>query len=336
MQEILLSIIIPIYNIEKYVEQCLDSVKVQVFGKKNIEILLIDDGSKDDSGKICDNYVKQCENFIAIHKENGGLSAARNTGIYAARGRFLLFLDGDDFLCEGSIDRIIKELIDAPQTDVLIGRYVNYDLFSRKYKECGYHLNKEIIKGKTGNELLSVLLEGRTYEWYAWLNIVRKQYLTDHHFYFKEGVVFEDVIWTPDVLFSAQNVEYMDEPFYVYVRNRSDSITRKFSEKNYMDKWNALEYTEQFCINHPITDVIKNRLWGNLNLIYTSLLFESWNFRREKRRDLQKKLDKYKYIYRYTDRKYQQILYKLWNLIGIRGVSLILYIRAEWVRRRRQ
>ena len=332
MQDILLSIIIPIYNIEKYVMRCLESVKEQTLGIDQVEILAIDDGSTDKSGQICDSYTEDWRNFSVIHKVNGGLSAARNTGIRTATGRFLLFLDGDDFLCKGAINQILGELIKFPETDVLIGRYVNYDLSTQVYEECGYHLDKVAIETKQGNELLYALLNGRTYEWYAWLNIVRKTYLTDHQFYFKEGVMFEDAIWTPDILFSARQVRYMEKPFYIYLRNRNDSITKKFSEKSYKDKWNALEYVEQFCLKHSVNSEVEKKLWGNLNLIYTSLLFDSWKFPKEQRKQIQMKLDRYKKIYRYTNRKYQQILYGLWKLIGVKGVSFILYIRAEWVR----
>jgi len=335
MPDMFLSIIIPVYNIENYLGHCLDSLIPQVLGKDNIEVLLIDDGSVDASGNICDAYAKKYENFIVIHKKNSGLSSARNTGICSASGKFLMFLDGDDFLCKNAIDQIVNELTDFPNTDVLIGRYISYDLSSKEYKECGYHLDKEGIEKNRGSDLLYILLNGNTYDWYAWLNIVRKNYITSNHFFFKEGVVFEDAIWTPDVLFSAQNVRYIDKPFYVYLQNRNDSITKKFSEKSYIDKWEALKYVENFCAIHSVNNDLEKKLWGNLNLIFTSLLFDSWQFSSGKRKQFQNKLNKYKMIYRYSNRKYQNILYGLWKIIGVKGVSFILYLRAQWVRHRR-
>lgn len=336
MKDVILSIIIPVYNIERYLIRCLDSVKKQTEGNELVEVLAIDDGSTDSSGMICDEFSERWANFNVIHKTNGGLSAARNTGIRNASGRFLLFLDGDDFLCENAVERIITELQGTSKVDVLIGRYINYDLITQTYTECGYHLDKAEVEKERGNSLFHVLLKDKTYEWYAWLNIVSKDYLERNRFFFKEGVAFEDAIWTPDVLFSAQKIKYLDEPFYVYLRNRDDSITKKFSPKSYNDKKGVLEYTKIFCKKNNIDSDVEQMLWGNLNMIYTSLLFDSWMFPKTDRRRIQEDLQKYKIIYKYTNRTYQRILFNAWKLIGVKGVSFVLYIRAQWVRRKQK
>ena len=96
MEKDLISIIIPVYNVEKYLKECVDSVRKQTY--KNLEIILIDDGSKDNSGKLCDELAKEDNRIKVIHKENGGLSDARNVGIENATGEYIQFIDSDDFV----------------------------------------------------------------------------------------------------------------------------------------------------------------------------------------------------------------------------------------------
>ena len=109
MKKIKLSIIIPVYNVEKYLSICLDSVLAQDL--KNIEVIMVDDGSTDNSGEICDKYSNKYSNFIAIHQKNKGLSGARNTGIKKSKGEFLMFIDSDDFINKNvSLNSIVNNL----------------------------------------------------------------------------------------------------------------------------------------------------------------------------------------------------------------------------------
>ena len=106
---ILVSIIVPVYNVEKYLERCLDSLINQTL--KDIEIILVDDGSTDDSGNICDKYAKKDKRIKVIHKENGGLSDARNIGLSIANGRYLQFVDSDDFIHKQMIEILYNTII---------------------------------------------------------------------------------------------------------------------------------------------------------------------------------------------------------------------------------
>ena len=104
MQKKLVSIIVPIYKVEKYLKQCLDSILNQTY--ENIEIILVDDGSPDNCGKICDEYASNDKRIRVIHKENGGLSSARNAGLDVATGEYISFIDSDDYVSENFIKRL--------------------------------------------------------------------------------------------------------------------------------------------------------------------------------------------------------------------------------------
>ena len=104
----LISVIVPIYNVEKYLQQCLDSILSQTY--KNIEVIMVDDGSSDSCGAICDEYAEKYSNFIAVHKENAGLGMARNTGLEIAHGQYVIFVDSDDYISDSLIEDLYKEL----------------------------------------------------------------------------------------------------------------------------------------------------------------------------------------------------------------------------------
>lgn len=120
----LISVIIPVYNVEKYLSECLDSVINQTY--KNIEIILIDDGSKDSSGKICDEYAQKDTRFKVIHKENGGVSAARNTGLDVAQGAYITFVDADDFVERDFVENLYKK-IQQESSDLCFSRYDKFN-----------------------------------------------------------------------------------------------------------------------------------------------------------------------------------------------------------------
>ncbi|MCI9238212.1 glycosyltransferase [Lachnospiraceae bacterium 50-23] len=328
----ILSVIIPAYNIENYIKKSLDSVCVQ--NVSDIEIIVIDDGSVDRTGYICDEYAKDYSNLRVYHKENSGLAGTRNFGIQMAEGKYIAFLDGDDFFAPHAIENILCVIKNNDDVDVVIGRYINYYMSNGKYKTCAYHLDKQVIENSRQEELFWELFRGKTYDWYACLNIVKKSYIIENKIFFKEGICFEDALWTPEILFCANKTAYIDIPFYIYLQGRPGSITVLISEKTYRDKLYVCQFAKDFCRRHSMSDALKKRFMGNYNHIYVSLLADSWKFEKQKRNKYWQEIEKDRKILLYSERRYQYYLYKLWKVIGIRGVSYILHARAEWVRRK--
>ena len=122
MKETLLSIIIPMYNLEQYISYCLDSIVSQA--NENVEIILIDDGSKDKTRKICDNYCKKYNYIKYLYQENAGVSVARNNGLKKAIGEYILFVDGDDWIINDSIPQIINKIKNNREVDIIAGDFV--------------------------------------------------------------------------------------------------------------------------------------------------------------------------------------------------------------------
>ena len=172
MKKDLISIIIPVYNVEKYIEKCLESVINQTYS--NIEIILIDDGSQDNCGRICDEYAKKDKRIIVIHKQNEGVSAARNDGIEKAKGKFITFVDSDDFIDKMYIEKLYMQLMEN-NVDISIMGTKDFKDDIQTIKESKPYrniLNKEqAIKELLIEKHFTCVIWGKLYKKELWNNI---------------------------------------------------------------------------------------------------------------------------------------------------------------------
>ena len=327
----LLSIVVPAYNVQNYLQECLDSVVRQ--NNNEIEIVLVNDGSTDRTDDICKSYSRKYKNIHYFSKENGGLSSARNYGIDHAEGLYVSFLDADDFLPDGCIEKIIR-YIEGANYDVIFGLYNNYYESENKTEPCGYNLSASKMDQKLGSGLIDYLISDRIYDWYAWLMIVKKDFITQKDLYFDVGYNFEDVRWTPKVFMEAESVGYINAPIYVYRKNRIGSITTTFSAKNLHDKLAVFDYIESFAEHYNVSDSLKLKMFANVANLYVSALFDSWYMSRSERIECIDFLSKYAYILKSSSRKYHNLLYVVSRVTGIKILSYVLYLRAKWVRRK--
>lgn len=217
-----LSIIVPIYNVEKYLRKCVDSILDQDLSSDEYEIILVDDGSPDNCGAIADGYARQHINIKVIHQKNGGLSVARNTGINAATGDYIQFVDSDDFLEPNVLGSLVTKM-ENDGLDVLRFDYQNvnenYDVF-QPYKDVKpfVDLCDEVCDG------LTFLNDRLGYACYACQFVIRTSLLKDNALFFKPGIYFEDTEWTPRMLLAAGKVTSTNTIVYNYLL-RTGSIT---------------------------------------------------------------------------------------------------------------
>lgn len=221
-----LSIIVPIYKVEQYLRKCVDSLLHQDLPQEEYEIILVDDGSPDHCGDICEEYAGRYAQVKVIHRRNGGLSAARNSGIEVAQGRFVQFVDSDDYL-EPNVLRALTEKMEAEQLDILRYNYQNvneqYEVFEpNKVSKPFVDYRDDVCDG------LAFLTERLGFGCYAWQFVLRRELLEDCAF--KEGIYFEDTEWTPRVLLKAHRVTSADLMVYNYLL-REGSITQSVDEK---------------------------------------------------------------------------------------------------------
>lgn len=238
----LISIIVPVYNVEKYLQKCVGSIINQTY--QNIEIILIDDGSTDNSGKVCEELKDRDSRIRVIHKENGGLSSARNKGISVAKGRYLGFIDSDDYI-EKEMFGSLYEAIKRTGKDVACcGRIV--DIFG-EYSNTEFSLAQEQVFTKT--EAIKEVLYLETIDVSACDKLYKRELFKEIRY--PEGKISEDAAVIFEILEASNGVVHVGKPFYHYVF-RNNSITKsKYSEKKY-DVINNLKKTQIFIENnHP-------------------------------------------------------------------------------------
>ena len=262
LEKELISIIVPIYNVEKYLRQCLDSILNQTY--QNFECLLINDGSPDNSADICREYVSKDSRFKYFEKENGGVSSARNLGIECSRGAYLTFVDSDDWLEHDALDRLYGALKKG-NADISIGRYNSYD--ETRYVYMTYVMTPddslEVIEGKAIMDREGVE-EVRNGNWtVAVLKLFKRELL--QNLPFPIGKIAEDTYWTWKVLLRASKVVYLNRCVYWYRVGLTGTLSDIWSEKRMYDEIEARE--EKLAIlaslNYDLTNhilIYKNRL----------------------------------------------------------------------------
>ena len=232
-----ISIVVPVYNIEKYIGKCIDSIISQTY--QNYELILVDDGSKDDSSNICDEYAKNNENIVVIHKSNGGLSDARNAGINKATGDYVIFVDGDDFIKDNECLKYLVSELQKEEVDLL------------QYKMIHYYENTEKMVGlrdyDCDNSLnavskLAMLISNGTYSPSACDKAIRLSIIKENNIYFEKGLTSEDIKWAFKLFLNVRNFNVVNKEIYVYRQQRQGSITNTISRKNIECLFGIIEY----------------------------------------------------------------------------------------------
>lgn len=310
------SIIIPVYNVEKYLPACLDSILNQTYN--DFEIVLVDDGSKDSSGAICDEYASKNDSIKVIHQPNGGQSAARNTGLRAAIGEYVFFVDSDDLLYTDKVlEKVAAKTVNNP--DAIFHKHIRWFEKTGNYSECDYSYD-ENTQGKSFEDILCKLIDNDAYGNAAWKKFVRRELLVGNGIEFQTGISAEDNDWFYKVLLVMHSVELIDEVFYVY-RQREGSVTHGKSEKLFdnmmwiIEKW--AEIIKQPDVKNGIA-VISNDLayqYCNAIINFSQTAKSNESFER---------LKKYKYLLQYGNNPRVKSFRSVTRLIDLKGLVLVL------------
>ncbi|OLR62925.1 hypothetical protein BHF69_09680 [Anaerostipes sp. 992a] len=227
-EEKMVSVIVPVYNIEQYLDRCIQSIVDQSY--RNLEIILVDDGSKDSSGKKADSWSEQDSRITVIHRTNGGLSAARNSGIDVAKGDYLLFVDSDDWIHKDMVTFLIKNTAKADM--VCCGMLQATDIEStpmKWFKEEHIYSNMEA---------LDLLVENKIFTSHVMRNLYPRSIFKDIRF--PEGKVFEDIRIAHKIIMQIDSICILPEAYYYYYV-REDSISNIVKLKNRIEWYHALK-----------------------------------------------------------------------------------------------
>lgn len=252
--EELISVIVPVYGAESYLEKCVRSIMNQTY--KNLEIILVDDQSPDNSGKICDELAKEDDRIVVIHREqNGGISAARNSGIDIAKGEFIGFSDCDDYMHARNFE-ILHRLVVDHQVDIAVADYLEIEDDDNDHQDEIIDYDKIKIERFKGVECMNHLITAlNTKTILPWNKLYRRK-VFDVGNRFPEGINGEDDFCIPHLLCAAEDVIYTDVSLY-YWRKRPTSYSRSFklSRTTYLY---VLEEREEF-LKDKISDELKHR-----------------------------------------------------------------------------
>lgn len=261
MTSCILSIIIPVYKVEGYIAKCLKSCMSEDILGRDYEIILVDDGTPDRSAEIAEELISGKDGCTLIHKSNGGLSSARNTGLAAARGEYVWFVDSDDTLTEGAVSRVIEALLDKPDLLELQFRMVYEDnrpaVIRREYVWDG-----EI----DGTELMRRGGLSSAAQFTVW----RREFLKNNGLRFKEGILHEDLEFKPRAIYPARKCRSLDFVAYDYLQRSSGSITSRYSLRNGMDSIRVMDSLLHFAQAHDsrvVRDYFGRRIGRCLNCV---------------------------------------------------------------------
>lgn len=227
---LLFSVIVPVYNVENWLEKCLESILFQK--NDNYELIIVDDGSTDNSSNICDKYASENSNIVVLHKKNEGLVSARNAGLNIAKGEYVIYIDGDDWIKPNYFNQCQK----------ILEEHINLDLIIFNYK-CIYSTRSEIVEknAKINNGYFDhILLQKKIFPHLMWnkLNwkiepspcnkIFKRDLLKKHICEDLSITIGEDVAFVYEYIFNCKNIFFFDKVLYCYNRNNSNSLTNTY------------------------------------------------------------------------------------------------------------
>lgn len=324
------SIIIPVYNIEMYIKQCLNSVLSQTL--TDYELILVDDGSDDNSGKICDEFAQQYKRIVVIHQENKGQAQARNTGILAAKGEYILFLDGDDYWYGNDNLQKLSQKISECGTRLDIVAYGGVSVYSVGEKNVfsESHMNrfKENDGGYQPEDFFIVQMkENESFYWYSWLYAFSRKLFVDYKLYFPCGRKYEDMYLTWRILLNAGRIGVMSDIFYVYRRNRKDSTTQTTSFKYLMDFIWVIEQNICDVKREKMGEEVKSSLLNNFSKNYFLCCGLSTFLKGREKKDMIARLKKDMEFMEYADGKKYRIGKAAVKIIGFRNLLRMQHLR---------
>lgn len=320
------SLIIPVYNIQEYIYKCLHSIEEQTY--TDYEVIIIDDGSTDNSGAICDQFSDRNKQFITYHKENGGLSDARNYGIQKANGKFLIFIDGDDYVSNSMLEEFHRVIKEKPDIDVILedGQFFDEEgkiSYDKRFNSLKFGI-------KNGEKALEYLLKGKSL-WAAFGKCYNRNFWMNHHFQFMRGITSEDFELIYKVIYKAQKITMKRGSSYYYRINRKGSIIESFNIDDMINVFYIIDRWEEFFVNEKVNMLIRfgmRRKFGDLVRFYILRQMPDLDgVQKQKFNDIVKKYIRYL--------KYGNSVW-IYILVKVKGIDCLLSLYNFFIQRYRR
>lgn len=324
LENIKLSFIIPVYNVEKYLCECIDSIVNQI--KSECEIILINDGSTDSSGKICDEYDKKYSFVKTFHKENTGVADSRNFGLKHAVGKYVAFVDSDDFIAEQAINKII-DWINEYSADLCFLNAVKWYSNSKEEK-VDTLFDRDKIFNKESEEVLYYLATMEKYPGSCWGKLFRREFLLEYNILFpskrKHG---EDLTFVRKVLLNANSFDYLPLIFYKYRQGRKESVTHSINVTSFLELSKFVIESLEECDSFKGKSIKKYESFMSfVGYEYGIMLYHYSRLSNDDKKKYYSILKDNSWVMKHGKTRKIKIIYFLIKVLGIRFIAYILNI----------
>lgn len=314
------SFVIPVYNVEKYLAICIRSILSQSFS--DFELILIDDGSKDKSGKICDQFADNDKRIKVIHKGNSGQADSRNIGTERASGEYIIYIDSDDFIMSDVfLEKINACLCEKP--DVIFFKHKKFFDSDQRYQECAYSYKSACEKLDYADAIRELVVSDSFFGM-PWNKAIKRELIIKSKIHFEKGLVGEDMEWIYHVILNAKTVAFVDEPFIAY-RQREGSTTTILKYKNIADFVYILEkWKKEVEKEENLT--LKEALLGSLAKYYSNLLVAYSRAQCQEKKRLKHRIKSLSELLKYGLSKRPILVGKVYRMFGFEITVAVLTI----------
>ena len=325
----LISVIIPVYNCDFFLEQCINSVINQEFF--DLEVILVNDGSPDNSPIICDKFAQLDSRIKVIHKKNSGASDAKNMAIKNAVGKYLMFMDCDDYWEHNDALKNIIDKINKTTFDVLLFGNQNYSAITKEFKAGQGNYNHYIIANETKENILKYLFDNELFPGADWITVVRRDFILEYNIFYESQLKIEDTDWLLNVFLNANSFASIDDKFYIYRRFNGNSITNTANLKSIedilftIDKWSKL--INKFCFS-----TTKDLVYPYLLKQYLIALVTYARLPNSEKIKIVELIKMKRYLLQYANSHKLKVIATIYRLFGLSTSSYILKIYNSFKR----
>lgn len=324
MEEIYFSIIIPVYRVELYLEECVKSITKQSFS--NYEIILVDDGSPDSCPEICDRFAYEDSRIHILHKKNQGVSSARNSGMELAKGKYIIFLDSDDYYSCSDALMLIHNELEKSDADVLIIKSQKYYAEKKRITKCNDESSTDDIFEHSYNRQLKYCVSRQLYDTCAWNKVFKRNLMKDSNLFFTEGIIAEDIDWAARLSLVAKSIAILKYPVHIYRQNRAGSLTSSVTMKNLIDTSESIKRCIDYVNNIKMDNEIKEAYYSYVSYRYIIWMAEACLVKSKQKKHLVKQMCNYDWLLNYDLNRKVHFVKKIYHIVGYKLTAYLLSV----------
>lgn len=316
------SIVIPIHNSEKYLKQCLDSILAQ--SSNDYEVILVNDGSTDNSFKICEEYCALDSRFHVIHRLKGeGAASARNAGTSIAKGKYIIYIDSDDYIENSLFLKDIKEQADKG-FDIICYKFRKYYEEKKEMKKCSFTIPK-FRESENISSYVKKLIRNDAFYCAPWTKAIKREIIINGNIKFKKGILSEDQEWYYHVLIKAKSIIGIDKSYIIY-RQHGNSTSVSWSIKNLTDTIEILEFWKKEIEQVDLEYEYKEALLNSIAKLYCNLLVGYTRYLDKNKEKYYIKLKNLSDLMKFHENPRVNTFYKIFKVVGFKGLIFSLKI----------